>query len=165
MTSEVLQRYDAGMEAPQTVTFSEFLRGPNPIAEMAYANDVVLTRRNDEDLLLSTVWRQTYRDEATTVAASALRSLARSHPDLVAAALVDELPWLSWLPDDEEAQCVKQMVVDLAAGASVKSYRAFFQHMIQWKHTAEIYADPELLAEITRPLTGPEYGPVPRPGR
>jgi hypothetical protein len=84
---------------------------------------------------------------------------------LVAAALVDELPWLSWLPEDEEAQCVKQMVVDLAAGASVKSYRAFFQHMTQWKHTAEIHADPELLAEITRPLTGPEYGPVPRPGR
>ena len=157
--------YDVGMEAPQTVTFSEFLRGPNPVAEMVYRDDVVLTRRNDEDLVLSTVWRQNYREEATTVAAGALRSLARSHPDLVASALAAELPWLSWLPEDEEVECVKQMVVDLAAGASVKSYRAFFQHLIQWKHSAEIHADPELLAEITRPLTGPEYGPVPRPGR
>jgi len=165
MSSDVIQIYDAGMETRHTVTFSEFLRGPNPITELAYRDDVVLTRRNDEDLVLSTVWRQNYREEATTVAAGALRSLARSHPDLVASALVDELPWLSWLPEDEEAECVKQMIIDLAAGASVKSYRAFFQHLIQWKHTAEIHADPELLAEITRPLTGPEYGPVPRPGR
>jgi len=165
MSSDVIQIYDAGMETRHTVTFSEFLRGPNPITELAYRDDVVLTRRNDEDLVLSTVWRQNYREEATTVAAGALRSLARSHPDLVASALVDELPWLSWLPEDEEAECVKQMIIDLAAGASVKSYRALFQHLIQWKHTAEIHADPELLAEITRPLTGPEYGPVPRPGR
>lgn len=165
MSSDVLQMYDAGMETPHTATFSEFLRGPNPIAELAYSDDVVLTRRNDEDLVLSTVWRQNYRDEATTVAAGALRSLARSHPDLVASALVDELPWLSWLPKDEEAQCVKQMVVDLAAGASVNSYRAFFQHLTQWKHTAEIYADPELYAAATQQLGEADGGPVLRPGR
>ncbi len=165
MSSDVIQIYDAGMETRHTVTFSEFLRGPNPITELAYSEDVVLTRRNDEDLVLSTVWRQNYREEATTVAAGALRSLARSHPALVASALADELPWLSWLPEDEEAECVKQMIIDLAAGASVKSYRAFFQHLTQWKHTAEIYADPELLAAATREYDGPDGGPVPRPGR
>ena len=164
-TSELIQMYDEDMETPPTVTFSEFLRGPNPVAEMAYDNDVVLTRRNDEDLILSTVWRQNYRDEATTVAASALRNLARLHPDLVAAALGDELPWLSWLPKQEEADCVKQMVVDLAAGASVKSYRAFFQHMMQWKHTAEIYMDPELYAAASQQHDGQDGGPVLRPGR
>lgn len=55
-TSELIQIYDVAVETQPTVTFSEFLRGPNPVAEMAYGNDVVLTRRNDEDLILSTVW-------------------------------------------------------------------------------------------------------------
>ncbi|WP_212912900.1 hypothetical protein [Streptomyces sp. TS71-3] len=39
------------------------------------------------------------------------------------------------------------------------------QVLVEWRHTAEIYADPELLAELTRDRDG-DAGPVPcpRPG-
>jgi hypothetical protein len=32
-----------------------------------------------------------------------------------------------------------------------------------WRSAAEIYADPELYARLTRPLDDSDYGPVPMP--
>jgi hypothetical protein len=37
------------------------------------------------------------------------------------------------------------------------------QLIIAWQHTAEVHADPELLAVLTSD-SGEDYGPVPAPG-
>lgn len=64
------------------------------------------------------------------------------------------LSWLQFLPDSAIEQLRSEV-------AKVDSVPALTQLLIEWQHTAEVYADPESHAVLSRPHDG-DYGPVPR---
>lgn len=63
-----------------------------------------------------------------------------------------ELPWLELLPPEERAEFLSQADTLVQAG----EITALAQLIVEWKATAEIYAEPELLAELTAPAVDVE---------
>lgn len=76
---------------------------------------MVLERRDGVDLVLTTMERAAGNDEALGLGALMLRSICRSNPDMVAAALEEQLPWLAWLPPHDRAACTTALMTDLVA--------------------------------------------------
>ena len=57
----------------------------------------------------------------------------------------NDLPWLQHLPKEER----KEVLRDAKALAKAGDFSALAQLLVEWKATAEIYADPELFARLT----------------
>lgn len=64
-------------------------------------------------------------------------------------ALACEYPWLEHLPERDRAEFLAD-VIDV--GRISADEAVLDQTIREWKATAEIYADPEVLRELTRPL-------------
>ena len=83
-------------------------------------------------------------------------------PDVAATSpkkvLAEELPWLSWLPADERATCVRELLADLVAGADTGLLTPFARNLASWRSTAEVWAYPRLARELQGPFDGD--GPV-----
>jgi Rad3-related DNA helicase len=80
---------------------------------------------------------------------------------VLARSLADEYPWLEFLPEDARQQFTEEFFRVLRASATVDRFAAFDQMIEAWKSTAEIYADPELLARLQEP--GDAAIPAPSP--
>ncbi len=68
-------------------------------------------------------------------------------------------PWVDFLPADD----VDTMAGEFIAAASVGDLAAVSQLLIEWCHTAEIHADPDLYRALRGAPLG-DFGAVPRPG-
>lgn len=66
------------------------------------------------------------------------------------------LSWARFLPQEDVSAMVDEIVELVGATASVENLAPLAQLLIEWQHTAEIYADPELYAALTKPLTREE---------
>ncbi|QLY34826.1 hypothetical protein H0264_32060 [Nocardia huaxiensis] len=76
--------------------------------------------------------------------------------------LPDALPWVTFLPETDVDRFVVELV-DVAQGAaSLENLAPLATLLTQWRHTAEIHADPALLALLTREPEG-DLGEVPIP--
>jgi hypothetical protein len=69
--------------------------------------------------------------------------------------LLKNLPWAHFLPETD----VRSLAEDLS---SAKTPEEVAQLLTEWRHTAEIYANPDLHHILTRRDTG-DAGEVPRP--
>lgn len=70
--------------------------------------------------------------------------------------------WVSFLPEDDFDAFVHE-VADVARGVAARGNLAPVATVLtQWRHSAEVYADPVLLEILTREPEG-DLGPVPRP--
>ncbi|WP_079008375.1 hypothetical protein [Streptomyces sp. XY431] len=79
------------------------------------------------------------------------------------AALPDALPWVTFLPEEDVDLLVGELV-DVARGAvALDNLAPIALLLTQWRHTAEVHADPALYTALTREPEG-DLGPVPRPG-
>ena len=77
-------------------------------------------------------------------------------------ALPQALPWSTFLPVDDVDTLLAELV-DTARGAvALDNLAPIALLLTQWRHSAEIYADPALLAILTREPEG-DLGPVPVP--
>lgn len=131
-----------------TFSYSGFLRGPSEILPALEVGDVLLERRDGDDLVLSTRTRSVALHEGLGVGASALRSIARVHMDVLREALADELPWLRWLPEEDQATCLRELTDDLAAGVDTDSFVRFQMDLAAWRNTAQVWADPVLAERL-----------------
>lgn len=147
----------------ERTTYSGFLRGPSEVLPRLSYGDVLLERRDGEDLVLTTATRAAAFLEGLNVGVTALRHLAKSHHDLLAEVLTEELPWLRWLPEADRSACVRELVDDLAASIEVENFSRFHLDLTAWRHTAEVWADPELADRLTGDFVG-DGGNVHRPG-
>lgn len=57
---------------------------------------------------------------------------------------------------------VAEFVETAQAAAEINNVGPITQLLAEWRHTAEVYADPELHAILTSPHHG-DHGPVPIP--
>jgi hypothetical protein len=148
---------------PKRFPYSGFLRGPGAVLPAVEVADVVLERRDGDNLVLSTVSRVAAMREGFDIGAGTLRSMARRHVELLAEALRDEQPWISWLPEDDQVACVRELTDGLAASLDSGSFVRFHNDLVAWRDTAEAWADPDLAVRLGGSFAG-DAGEVRRPG-
>ena len=83
-------------------------------------------------------------------------------PVLPLAAQTFGVGWLAYLPATALGNFFKELVEigrQLEAGAD---WKLLDQFLFEWRETALVYSDPQLLADLTHPKGG-DMGPAPRP--
>jgi hypothetical protein len=150
--------------AYEDVPFSELLHHPAATTRRLDAVRALRLRRRDAgDLALMRVDQM--ESDATVVdfASRLLASLVRT--ENIAAlrqALPEALPWSTFLPAEDVEILLTELVATARGAVSLENLAPIALLLNQWKHSAEIYADPALLAILTREPEG-DLGPVPRP--
>lgn len=153
----------------QEVTFSDLLQRPTETVEKLKSSRSralrVHRRGAEDDLILTTVSRATQDEELVEVAARLLRAImnnpvVRSHhlPDL----LPQVFPWVRFLTADDRMTFVQELIEVMDASEDLGSPAPVLQLITEWRHTAQIYADPELL-ETLRSEVVEDFGAVPAP--
>jgi hypothetical protein len=140
--------------ATKSIPYSAFLRGPTAVLPALDEGDVVLERRDGDDVVLTGGARFEARREGMALATRVLRHLARTDPEQASDLVAEELPWLRWLPAKERGACVAELLGDLAAGAETGTLEPFGRTLAAWRSTAEVWADPELARRLLTPQAG-----------
>lgn len=114
--------------------------------------------------MLRTAERAAGEDEVVELSARLLAGLVHDEAgvSVLRRVLPEALPWVAFLPDGGTDELVEELAATLRAAISIDNLWPVSQLLIEWRHTAEIYADPHLHAEAKRRL-GADGGPVPRP--
>jgi hypothetical protein len=147
----------------ESVPFSDLLRHTTETTErLSHARAVRLQRRDAADLVLMSAERADAEAEIVEVAAQLLAQLVRLSPDLVSTALPLALPWVQFLPPDDVATMAAEFVSTAVAATALGNTAAVTQLLAEWRHTAEVHADPELYRALTQRPLG-DFGSVPRP--
>ena len=147
----------------ESVPFSDLLRHSSETTERLNRTRAVrLQRRDAADLVLMTAERADAEAELVEVASQLLAQLVRLNPDLVGQVLPLAMPWVRFLPPADIATMAAEFVSTAEAAAAVGNTAAVSRLLTEWRHTAEVYADPKLHRALTaRPLD--DFGVVPRP--
>ncbi len=149
--------------ADAPIPLSSFVRDYRPVVDSLADGEVLLSQRGGEPLVLSSVRRRAADRHAVSAVAHLLAHALANH-DLAAAltdSLGDEYPWLEFLPQHERAAFIDEFFRVLRASATVDRFTAFDQMIEAWRATAEVYADPQLLAQLQTPTS--EAIPAPSP--
>ncbi|MEW1760568.1 hypothetical protein AB0393_29150 [Streptomyces cyaneofuscatus] len=145
---------------------SDLLNKPKmTLAALRGARRIRLRRRGDEDLVLTTAARA---DQDSAVLGATSRMFVEmmrtaQGRTLVLDVLPATFPWVRYLPAHDVREFSVELVGALGAAVDLDSTAAVAQLLAEWKHTAEVHADPELYAALTAD-SGEDYGPVPEPG-
>ncbi|GAA2304790.1 hypothetical protein GCM10009853_072290 [Glycomyces scopariae] len=145
--------------------FSDFLHHPAAIAARLDAVRAIrLRRRGAADLALV---RADQNDRDATVidfTSRLLAGLARAGEcDLIRQVLPEALPWSAFLPEHDRDLLLSELIEVAQGSASLRNLGPIAVLLEQWRHSAEIYADPETYRQITADPSG-DLGPVPEPG-
>ena len=154
------------MSAPE-VSFSEFLQKPkDTVAKLdaSWRRSLRLRRRDAEDLSLTTA-AQAEQDSAVVTATTKMFIALMRHDEAARSLVVDVVreafPWVCFLPTEDVQAFVVELVDTLRAVEELGNFAPAAQVITEWRHTAEVHADPELAARI-RKVDG-DYGTVPEP--
>ncbi|ONI68482.1 hypothetical protein BWI15_36425 [Kribbella sp. ALI-6-A] len=139
----------------QEVTFTDLLQHSNETVEkLKQSRDRALRvrrRGSEEDLVLTTASRAAQGEEVVHVAIRLLRAIV-SNPVMRSTHLLDILPqvfpWIRFLPTDDQTEFVRELIEVMSAGEEVGSPAPVLQTITEWRNTAQIYADPELLETL-----------------
>jgi hypothetical protein len=153
----------------QVVNFSDLLQRPNEtvaLLKQARSHALRVHRRGSEDdLVLTTAARASQDDELLEVATRVLRAVM-SNPAVRSQHLLDILPkvfpWIRFLMPEDRMTFAQELSDVMDASAELGSPAPVLQVITEWRHTAEIYTDPELLAALRSGVTD-DFGVVPEP--
>jgi len=101
------------------------------------------------------------RREVIELTANLLSSLvhhANGHA-LLQELLPEILPWTRFLPAIDRQNLIQEFTEVTGAAASIGNVAPIAQLLIEWRHTAEVHADPELQALLSAPR-GEDHGPT-----
>jgi hypothetical protein len=149
------------------VQWSELQRDPKSVAALADQGDVRVWRRDGAALLLTRADRAATSAEGAIHAARALRNLLTHLPEeafeAAALSLTDEFPWVDVLPAPDRRQFVADFSRAFRACAEMGQWSHLEQTIREWRATAAIHPDPELVTHLSSPIAEDDGGPVPRP--
>lgn len=152
------------VEAP----FSDLINKPkDTVAKLKQAprERLRLRRRDDEDLVLTTAARVEQEAVAESIATRMFVAMMQTDPGvrtLVTQVVPEVFPWVRYLPAESVREFVVELVESLRATDELDTKAPVAVVIAAWKHTAEIYADPELFKAMTQTEHG-DFGPVPPP--
>ena len=159
---EILKKFRL-LDVTTEVQWSDLQRDPKGVAALADQGDVRVRRRDGVPLLLVREDSATSAADGALSAARALRNaLAHLDGDGAADVLVEEFPWVDLLPEADRLLFVTDFVRAVGASAELGRWSVLAQVLVEWKATAAVYADPALVAELTRPIDD-DLGAVPAP--
>jgi hypothetical protein len=148
----------------EDLPFSEFLHRPGAAADrLKVVRALRLRRRDAGDLALMRVDQMERDGVVVDFTARMLAGLVRSQPpEVVRPVLAEALPWTAFLPEADLDQMLTELVTVTQGAASLANLSPVAVLLAQWRHTAEVYADPVLL-EILRTEPAGDFGPVTAP--
>lgn len=157
------------MTAPE-INFSELVNKPRDAVrkvQRSPSRSVHVRRRgaDEEDLVLVTASRAAEATEALSVTTRLFVELMKHDdrmPTLVTEIVPAAFPWVRFLPAEGVRAFVIELVGVLEAGEALGNPAPIVQVITEWRHTAEIYADPELLSILSREHDD-DLGRVPSP--
>jgi hypothetical protein len=152
------------MSSPE-VPFSELLQRPKAtIAKLNVCRSLRLRRRDAEDLTLTTA-AQAEQDSAMVSATTKMFVALMRHDETARSLVIDVVPeafpWVRFLPTEDVRAFVFELVDTLRAADALANIAPVVQVITEWRHTAEVHADPELAARIRH--SDDDYGVVPEP--
>jgi hypothetical protein len=150
--------------AYEDIPFSELLHHPAATAERLHAVRALRLRRRDAgDLALMRI-EQLERDESVMeFTTRLLAGLVRSENVAVIHRLLpDAVPWVTFLPEADFNAFVTELVTVARGAAALGNLAPVAVLLSQWRHSAEVHADPVLLEILTSEPEG-DMGPVPTP--
>ncbi|MEU0884566.1 hypothetical protein ABZ345_38750 [Lentzea sp. NPDC005914] len=160
--------------AASEINFSELSNKPaDSVRKLQAAPDqtlLVRRRGDEEDLVLTTAGRaQEVREVVsfTTALFVALLQHSKEASRLIAELMPSVFPWVRFLPDDDKELFAVEIVETLNAANSLGTPAPVIQLITQWKHTAEVWADPRLVEILTREQSDDDdedFGEVREPG-
>lgn len=152
---------------PAEANLSDLLNKPKAtLARLASSRRLLLRRRDAEDLVITTAERAAADSAVVRDTMRLFREMMRQDPMVMTLAvqvLPAVFPWVLHLPQDAWHEFAAEWLDALAAAGELDNGAAVETVVAAWQHTAEIYADPELFAILTREHDGTDYGPVPPP--
>jgi len=149
------------IESLYKTNFSTFLRESGSVLEEIDAHDVLLERRDGEDLLLVRADREAEMRESVGVFSRIFAAIPEAAVLDARKNLRKELPWLVFLPEEDQTQFLHEFLETAAGCSELDSYTPLVRCLREWMNTARVHADPELLAAIHAPHDTDEA--VPRP--
>lgn len=159
---------DVVTAAYEDVPFSELLHHPAATADrLSRVRALRLRRRDAGDLALMRIEQLERDGTVIDFAARLLAGLIRSgNAAAVREVLPEALPWTAFLPDEEVSEFLAELAALAPAAADLDNFSPVAVLLAQWRHTAELHADPALRELITREPEG-DLGParIPEPGR
>ncbi|WP_406269647.1 hypothetical protein OH799_27040 [Nocardia sp. NBC_00881] len=150
--------------ATKSFPFSDLIRKQTSVFPALDDADVILERRDAENLVLSRSERFEAKETAVRLLARTIAIIAKSNRSLAEEVFAEELPWLKWLPDTGRAEAAAELLDHLIAGADTGLFTPFARDLVAWQHTAEVYAQPELARRLTGPFDPSEFTEITRPG-
>lgn len=145
-------------------SLTHMLRNSGDVLAELDEHDVVIRRRDGEDLYISVRSREGSLQEALHVLGILLASLT-DEPDIarrIVDAMADSLPWTSFLPEPERAEFLADLARVSAACVELQSYEPLGHVINSWRATADVYANPELMKLLRKHHRGPTF-PLRRP--
>ncbi len=142
--------------AYEDVPFSELLHHPAATAERLEGVRALRLRRRDAgDLALMRI-EQLERDESVVeFTARLLAGLVRSeNSEVIRRLLPEAVPWVTFLPETDFDVFVTELVAVARGAAALGNLAPVAVLLTQWRHSAEVYADPVLLDIVTREPEG-----------
>jgi hypothetical protein len=123
-----------------TATFSELLRSPNDVAAAAEHGSVTITRRDGQDLVLTTAQAAQNSRNGLRFAASIVAAAVVDSPTTFVQGLHTAFPWMIFLSQEEQQQLADELV-SLARGcAAVDRFQPLSAAVQGWEATAQAYA-------------------------
>jgi Family of unknown function (DUF6247) len=144
------------------VPFTELIQHPTRTTERLGGGRALRLRRRDaDDLVLMSAARAEQEHEVVDLTARLLAGVLaeRVGVELVRQALPAALPWVRFLPAAAIDEFAAEFAATVNAASSLYTVVPVSQLLTQWRHTAEVYADPELHAILSQPHED-DYGPV-----
>jgi hypothetical protein len=149
-----------------TVSFSDLSKHSARVAAtVERAQRVHITRRDGEDLYLTTERHDRHREEAADVAVRLLAALLTSDEgvDAVLHALPIAFPWVRHLSAQEKREFAQDLLDATRDITELDVPANLHRILIEWRATARILADPEQAARAMMPLPDEDHGPVSAP--
>lgn len=155
------------MTAPE-VNFSDLSNKPvETVGKLHHSpsRTVRVHRRGDEeDLVLTTASRAAEVTEGASAATRLFVTLMRESNQartLATEVLPVAYPWVKFLPKQDLQAFVVELVDTLEAAESLENPSPVANLVAAWRHTAEVYADSELLSTLRG--DGDDFGPATEP--
>ncbi|WP_186319389.1 hypothetical protein [Streptomyces sp. SAJ15] len=125
---------------------------------------MLLRRRDDEDLVLTTAARAEQDQEVMGAASRLFVEMMRTSRGrtLVLDVLPATFPWVPYLPAHDVREFSAELAEARQAAVEPDNTAAVAQLITEWRHSAEVHAGPELCAALTTD-SGEDLGPVPEP--
>lgn len=136
------------------VTWSDFLRDPNAVTDRLADADVVLHRRDAEDLHLSSEARYQAENETFGLLARLFLTLVKDQTLRDRLSRADLASWQQFLPLADRDQFLEEYVATAVACVELGSVAPLARPIREWHMTALMHADPRRARALIRTLAG-----------